>query len=70
MSLCLLQALNSDLVDLLCRFFPVSAHADGQSFKQSRPAAGLHPHREKCLNRDQPTDPHSKNVHSLLWPHG
>lgn len=55
---------------LICCLFAVFTHADGQSTEQGWPPAGLHPHREKCINRDQPSDPHPKNLYSLLWPHG
>lgn len=50
--------------------FPVFAHADGQSVEQGGAVAGLHPHREKRFNRDQPADPHPKNIHTFLWPYG
>lgn len=51
-------------------FSLVSAHVDGQSAEQSRPVAGLHSHRKKCPDRNQSTNPHPKNLPSLLWPHG
>ena len=37
---------------------PVSSDVDGQPSEQSRLAAGLHPHSEECLNRNQSADPH------------
>lgn len=56
--------------DINIFIFSVSAHVDGQPAEQGRPVAGLHSHREKCLDRNQPTNPHPKNFPSLLWPHG
>ena len=41
---------------------PVSAHADGQPSEPSRTASGLHTHREKRPDRNQPTDQNTEDV--------